>query len=299
MSEEYKIRDSDEVTVTLMNDIYEVQYLQRNNTKASIKKLSADEYIVLETGEIKVFDKFENRSDSENSIRKTLKKLRYLINASFMGGDNELFVTFTYKDVVRDTKQVYKDWRNFLKRFKRKWNDVEYLAVLEPQGETHGYCWHIHALMKFVNHDYIEIDNNREMYPLWGHGFTKTERLKEVDNIGAYLSAYLSNIEVEQTEEKENDKEKSKRYKKGERLKYYPKGMNIYRKSKGIEMPKRLTMSYREAKELIGEDLKPVIRKTFPIKTDEFENLIIFEEYNTRRNNSRKGGELDDNTNGE
>lgn len=299
MSDDYKIRDDEEVSVTPMNDIYEVQYLQRTNSKASIKKLSADKYMVLETGEIKLFDKIENRSDSENSIRQTLKKLRYLINANFMGGDNELFVTFTYKDIVRDTKQVYKDWRNFLKRFKRKWDDVEYLVVLEPQGETHGYCWHIHALMKFINHKYIEIDNNSEMYPLWGLGFTKTERLKEVDNIGAYLSAYLSNIEVEQVEENENDKEKSKRYKKGERLKYYPKGMNIYRKSKGIKMPKRLHMTYSEARELIGEDLKPVIRKTVPIKTDEFENLIIFEEYNTRRKNTRKGGCLGDNTNSE
>lgn len=298
MSDEYRIRDSDQVSVTVMNGIYEVQYLQRMNSKASIKKLSADEYMVLDTGEIRNFEKIENRSDSENSIRQTLKKLRYLINANFSGGDNELFVTFTYRDVVRDTKQVYKDWRNFLKRFKRKWDDVEYLAVLEPQGENHGYCWHIHALMKFPKHYKVEIDNNSEMYPLWGKGFTKTERLKEVDNIGAYLTAYLSNIEVEQEESNKDDKEKSKRYKKGERLKYYPKGMNIYRKSKGIEMPKRLTMTYWEAKELIGKDLKPVMRKTVPIKSDEFENLIIFEEYNTKRDKSRKGGGLGDNTDG-
>jgi hypothetical protein len=86
------------------------------------------------------------------------------------------------------------------------------------------------------------------MAELWSHGFVTIKSLKDVDNIGAYVSAYLADIEVtkenlitvvgsgQEVTVKEVNGEK-KMFAKGGRLKYYPTGMNIYRKSKGIVHP--------------------------------------------------------------
>lgn len=41
------------------------------------------------------------------------------------------------------------------------------------------------------------------MEPLLGHGFTSTKAIRHVDNIGAYLSAYLAIVEI-------NDENKEK-----------------------------------------------------------------------------------------
>lgn len=37
---------------------------------------------------------------------------------------------------------------------------------------------------------------NDEMAEIWGQGFTKTRRLDNVDNVGAYLTAYLGDMEI-------------------------------------------------------------------------------------------------------
>ena len=76
---------ADVVTVTKMGHITEIQYMQKVNRSATIKKLSKDEYCDLATGEIKEFKHMEVRTDSYNSLRQTFKKLRYLINNNFRG----------------------------------------------------------------------------------------------------------------------------------------------------------------------------------------------------------------------
>ena len=56
-------------------------------------------------------------------------------------------------------------------------------------------AWHIHLLLKAMNVKHLYIPNDEIIAKLWGHGHTKTKRLNDVDNIGAYLSAYLTNLE--------------------------------------------------------------------------------------------------------
>ncbi|GFE43557.1 hypothetical protein ScFU53_07500 [Streptococcus canis] len=57
------------VTVTLMNDIYEIQYLQKSNRYNNILKIDSDRYVVKSTGEIKYYEYTETRSQSINSIK--------------------------------------------------------------------------------------------------------------------------------------------------------------------------------------------------------------------------------------
>jgi hypothetical protein len=113
--------------------------------------------------------------------------------------------------------------------------------------------------------------------------------LKNVDNIGAYVSAYLADIEVPQGVEttssnlviKEVDGQK-KRFVKGGRLWMYPPGMNLIRKSKGIVYPERKDMTYENAKKVAGS-VKPHYQKQYMVENENFKNTITYEQYNSKR----------------
>ncbi|CYU99046.1 TPA: replicative protein [Streptococcus suis] len=277
----FSIQPDDFVTVTFMNDIYEVQYLQKSNRHSNILKIDSDRYVVKSTGEIKYYEHTETRSQSINSIKQTMKKLRYLINANFSGQKNELWSTLTFRDsnIAKQPQVIYKEFNKFIKRLNYKYKEkLDYIAILEPHGinssvisDWHGF--HLHLLLKSSSSSlYIPY---QEFEEIWGLGMCRIERLKNIDNIGAYLSAYLTNAELSDTDSKE------KKYIKGSRLWLYPKGIRIYRKSKGIQYPKRIKIPYQSAREMIG--IEPHYTKTYKIEKDNFENIVIFEQYNKKR----------------
>jgi len=233
----FEIKEKDIVTLTQTNHIVEVQYLSNQNHRQTIQKLDNDRYICLATGEIKEYNHTENRSQSINSIRQSVKKIRYLINNNFIGSQNELFITLTYADNMQDTEKLYKDYEKFVKRLKYYQKaDIDYICLIEPQSRG---AWHIHMLMKYKDNRKAYIANET-LSKLWGNGFVSVKSLHDVDNIGAYLSAYLTNID--------NNKEG-----KGLRLYMYPVGVNIYRCSRGIKHPEREKLTYEKAKSRVGE----------------------------------------------
>lgn len=280
------------VKVTRMKHIIEVQFMEKMNRTNHIKKLSKDTYVDMITGEIKDFEHSETRKDNENSLRQTFKRLRYLINGNFEGRQNELHVTLTYKKNMTDTKQLYSDYNKFIKRLKYAYKDettIDYLTVVEPQGRG---AWHCHALIRFNEMDKIYVKNSI-LRDLWGHGFVTIKSLKDVDNIGAYLSAYLTDVELtEETVLKAITSQaevvirqvegQEKKFIKGGRLSMYPPGMNLYRKSKGIVLPEREEMKYEDTKKVVGS-AKPHYQKSYHIENDGFENTIAYEQYNTKR----------------
>lgn len=283
------------VKVTTMKHIVEVQHMEKVNTEAHIRKLNSDEYVDLKTGEIREFEKTENRSQGVNSLRKTFNRLRELINTNFEGSANELFVTLTYRGELQtnDTKTVYSDFKKFMMRMKYKYGDVstiDYINVLEPHATGN---FHMHVLMRFNDVQKIYIPN-AELAEIWGNGFVTIQSLKNVDNIGAYVSAYLADIEVPEEKaknleghpdliEKEVNGQK-KRFMKGARLVFYPTGVNIYRKSKGIESAEKEKMSYKTAQKKLGA-VTPNFKYGVELIDDEnnFRNTLIKEQYNLKR----------------
>jgi len=160
------------VKVTKMNHIVEVQHMEKTNHRMNIRKLDKDRYLDISTGEIKEFEHSENRAQSENSLRQTFKRLRYLINNNFIGSSNELHITLTYKSNMTDTKQLYTDFDKFIKRIKYSFKDkssIDYLTVVEPQGRG---AWHCHVLMRFNDLDTVFI-KNADLRAKWGLGFVK------------------------------------------------------------------------------------------------------------------------------
>lgn len=291
-SDKVSIGENSIVKVTKMNHIIEVQHMEKVNRQPHIKKLDSDTYVDISTGEIKEFKHSENRQQNYNSLRQTFKRLRYLINNNFTGKGNELHVILTYKKNMKDPKQLYLDFDKFVKRLRYQYKEqttVDYLTVVEPQGRG---AWHCHVLMRFNELDKVYI-KNKDLRALWGLGFVTVKSLKEVDNIGAYLSAYLADVEL--TEENALDAIKSgqevavkvvegqeKKFIKGGRLHMYPPGMNLYRKSKGIQEPERVEMPFREIKKVVGA-ATPNYQKSITIEDGEFHNTIQYLQYNTKR----------------
>lgn len=286
------IKPDDIVTITSTGNVVEVQHMERMNTKARIRKMDKNTYIDLATGELKEFKHSQNRKDNLNSLRQTFKKLRYLINKNFQGKPNELHVTLTYSENMKDTKRLYTDFDKFYKKLKRRFKDttIDYINVIEPQERG---AWHCHLLLRFNERKKIYLDNNL-VRELWGQGkIVKTQSLNNIDNVGAYLSAYLSDIELTEDnvdiayrdETKVQTKKvdgKEKKFIKGGRLHMYPPGMKLFRKSKGIEYPKRERTAYKNRKKIVGTK-DPHYTKTYSIENEKIQSKISFEQYNLKR----------------
>lgn len=278
-----------------MHGIIEMKYMEKRNFECPIQVLDGNRYLVRSTGEVCEFDKSgTNRTDSYKSLKRTFRNLRYLINNNFFGDRNELFITLTYggddRPLIFDGgKRFYMDFQIYIKALRRKYGRIEFVNVVEPHEDGH---LHAHVLLKFFDHDFIFIPNCDMQNVYWKRGFTKTSNLVGVTNIGAYLSAYMTDVEVsdenvhdclvsgEKIEVKEVN---GKRYIKGGRLKYYPKKFRIYRRSKGILEPEVILGVSGDIKKKIGILCRePDFIKKYEIKVNDFSNTIIYEHFNLR-----------------
>ena len=163
------------VSLKTMGKQYEVCYVKYMNTnnKFPIKWLDDNKYLNLYTLEVKERKKIKNRSESKQAISKTLKKIRDYINTNVVDIKKCKWVTLTYKENMTDTKQLYLDNDKFIKRFRYKYGQVEYIMVCEPQGRG---AWHSHII--FIFNKKAPYIPNKEIEEMWGHGFTKTKKIE-------------------------------------------------------------------------------------------------------------------------
>lgn len=292
------------VKLTDMGNIKEIMYVEKLHLEGfPIKKVSKNEYMILSTGEVLEYKNHaENRADNKDGLRKTFKKIRELINTNFEGNKNELAFTITYAENMTDSKVLYSDFQNFIDKLRYKYSNIDYMSVVEPQERG---AWHCHILLRFNDLKKIYIPN-KQIAELWGHGFVKVKAIRsDIDNMGAYLSAYLGDVPVDWDDQKNiselinsgvikigekiNMKEVEikgvkKRFIKGGRLNLYPNGMQIYRCSDGIRKPTKEYMSYDNAKKIVGAGT-PNYSTSIKILDDDNKHLntISYEHYNLKR----------------
>lgn len=300
--DDYRIDNRALVSIKEMGNIYEICYKQKRNNCITIKLLDKDTYIDLTTGEVKKCNHIDNRSENTFQVGQTLKRLRDYINTNVTIPSNWKWLTLTYRENMTDTRRLYEDFKRFITRLRRAFTEyhLEYIVAMEPQGRG---AWHCHLLLDFgTTAPFID---NSIIEKLWEQGFTKTKKLdSKVDNIGAYLTAYLGDIELTEETQKElqqqhlsiNDfqiKEvdniegielkETKKFIKGARLYLYPPNFNIYRISRGIKKPKKEVMKYISAKRKIGH-LRPTYKTTYSITDNkDYSDIISYEYYNTKR----------------
>ena len=300
--ENIKVLNDDIVTLKQTGNIFEMRFMTKS-VNNHIQKIDKDNYVYIETGEVKKYNHQKcNRSENVQSTRKSFEKLRDILNANIKNPSHCLFVTLTYKENMTDNNKLYDDFRKFNMRFmtycnKNKIHKPEYINVVEPQGRG---AWHCHVIYIF-NKKAPYIPNN-DISDIWKKGFTSTRKLQgNVDNIGVYLTAYLTDVEFNEIPDisllddiskkdiktvelvDKNGNKTSKSYIKGLRLKMYPKGMNIFRHSKGIKQPIITKCTKSEAMNIIGCATK-TYEKTLKLTDDlGFEtNKINYQYFNKK-----------------
>lgn len=287
------------VKVVGMGNVTEILHMQHRNTKPTIKMLEGgDRYVNLATGEILPIQKHNTRADQRNSLYRTFQNARALINANVTNVEYVRWCTLTYRENMTDTKRLYEDFKNFWKRFlyyckKKGYSKPEYIVMMEPQGRG---AWHAHLLIIWqdMKAPYIP---NEEFAELWQQGFVKIKKLDDVDNVGAYLTAYLGDMEIQdvnvlsntqyklkEVEIEENGQKVKKSYIKGARLELYPANFNMIRHSKGIKQPTEEYMAYGDAKKKVLGATK-TFENTVQISDDEngFSNIVSKAYYNSTR----------------
>lgn len=287
--------NGDIVRLKEMGNISEIMYSEKKNTNISIQRLDKEHYVDKRTGEVKEFVHMDSRADDKNSVRVTLGKLRDLINTNVINPENCLWITLTYAENMTDEKRLYSDFKKFIMRFRCRGYSFEYIVAMEPQNRG---AWHAHLILIFNGK--APFIPNDEISALWGQGFVKTKGLKNIDNVGAYLTAYLGDMDFDEAVESgfnpsgletkiientdENGKKTKKAIVKGARLHLYPPKFNIYRCSRGIKKPDVSYMPYSKAKKVVG-DLTPTFERSVEISDDEtgFNNTIYTSQFNKKR----------------
>ena len=229
------------LSVQIAGNVIDVKQTARPPKKINVEWLDADTYIDLTTGEIKEAQRSETRGDrmSVPELRRTLGRMRGLINANWFGDANERLVTVTYHENMTDVKRLGYDLEAFVRKMKQRLGDIKYLTAVEPQGRG---AWHAHMLVKQLtaHSTYLTEEMIQE---IWPHGWiVDVEPMEEVDNVGAYLSAYLTNAPDDAAGEiasklPESERRVPKRVIKGGRLRMYPRGTHLYRASRNLDKP--------------------------------------------------------------
>ena len=292
------------VKVTEMGNVVEIQYMSHRNTKQTIQMLEGGEqFVICSTGEIKDVEHHKTRKDNRKGLYRTFANARAVINANVTDVSKVRWCTLTYEENMTDTKRLYDDFKKFNMRFQHYcknngYTNPEYIVMMEPQGRG---AWHAHLLYIWqdMKAPYIP---NEVFRNLWRHGFVRIKKLDNVDNVGAYLTAYLGDMEINEMDatkvsgkkckvvevEDENGKKVSKAIIKGGRLDLYPANFNMLRCSRGVKRPVEEMMCQDQAsKKVLGatKTFESAVKLT-DIEND-FETVIIREQYNKVRSKNQ------------
>ena len=299
---DYDIDLKDEVTlITYNSHLKEILYVKNKNTKARIKLLANHMYQDLSTGEIKQCKKqIENRSQGKVSLRRTFRDIRAAITTNCTDVRKCKMITLTYDEIMTDTKKFDNDIKKFVQRFNYRYGKSENIKVCEAQSTGS-----LHSHIIFIWKDIAPYIDYKDVIKIWGKGYVKVSPLYgNVDDLGAYFTAHLSDLPVEECdmtyeEVRENNliiKEvyvdaetgeqlkQPKYYIKGARLKYYPANFRIFRPSRGLKKPLKENMENGQALEKVGSD-EPTYESFIQV-LDENENelnVIVRKCYNSMR----------------
>lgn len=113
------------------------------------------------------------------SLRRTRARITRLINSN---KDMQTFITLTFKENITNLFEANDIFKKFIKRLKRQFPELKYLAV--PEFQKRGAV-HYHVL---VNIDYLE---NSKLSSIWQQGFVMINKVHHINNLGLYISKYI------------------------------------------------------------------------------------------------------------
>lgn len=189
----------------------------------------------------------------KNTLARARRDVRRLINANVgKWGEIPKFLTLTFAENVQDVKKANYEFKKFRQRLEYELDlKLKYVAVVEFQKNGR-----IHYHVVFFNLPYVEANF---LASIWGNGFIKINAISHVDNIGAYVTKYMT---------KDNDDERLR-------------GEKSYFSSRGLYKP---VEKYLNEKEIAEVKEKLSHKKVYENRFDnEYVGDILYTQYNLKR----------------
>ncbi|MGL4567178.1 MAG: rolling circle replication-associated protein [Fusobacteriaceae bacterium] len=129
-------------------------------------------------------DEKEKQRHRETAIARQRKVIRRLVNTNMT--ERSSFLTLTFAENLIDETKAKLELKKFFMRLRYNYPELkhDYLAVWERQKRG---AVHFHIILFDVPKIPLKVLNK-----LWGHGFVKINKIKGIDNVGAYVCKYLS-----------------------------------------------------------------------------------------------------------
>lgn len=198
----------------------------------------------------------EHRENRRKVMQRAKNDIRRLINANVDAwGQTAKFLTLTFAENITDLHTANYEFKKFRQRLEYKIGcKLKYVVVVEFQKRG---AIHYHAV--FFNLPYIP---SEDLAVIWRNGFIRVNAIDSVDNIGAYVTKYMTK---EQYDEEKEDK---------------LKGQKSYFSSRGLKKPEEIY----EQKEI--EQLEATLSK-HKVYESNFSNdylgQITYSQFNTKR----------------
>jgi hypothetical protein len=177
-------------------EIYSYERTIRINHKRRKRRQKKDKPTVSKANEY--YEKVEQAIKSDFSLRRTRANIVRLVNSN---PELKVFITLTFDDKKSDSGS-FTDiakcnliFSNFIKRLKRYYPDLLYLAVPEFQSDyyyrskvrkEHGGNIHYHVLSN------LPYTANSSLAKLWRFGFVNINNIRHVSRVGLYVAKYIA-----------------------------------------------------------------------------------------------------------
>ena len=187
------------------------------------------------------------------TLAKARKNVRRLINANIdKWGEWPKFLTLTFAEHVTNVRQANYEFKKFRQRLEYALKiRLKYVGVVEFQQSGR-----IHYHVVIFNLPYIDAN---QLASIWQNGFIKINAIDHVDNVGAYVTKYMT---------KDNDDPRLR-------------GEKSYFASRGLYKP---IERYIDNKQLT--DFKRIFEhaKVYEAEFDnEYYGCIFYSQYNTKK----------------
>lgn len=129
-------------------------------------------------------------------LQRARTRIRRLVNTNagnyYDSRGNRIFAKFftmTFGENIQDIKYANNEFKKFIKRLNyqvlgEKKSVLKYTAVIEFQERG---AIHYHVI--FYNMPFVRVNKLQE---IWGNGFVKINAIDKVDNVGAYITKYMT-----------------------------------------------------------------------------------------------------------
>ena len=135
-------------------------------------------------------NKQKNREKCSNRAARTVRRL---VNSNI--AINSKFLTLTFADHVTDLKKANYEFKKFKQKFEYYLGvRIKYLCV--PEFTKKG---RIHYHVVLFNLPFVK---NKTLQSIWSNGFIKINKIDNCDNVGAYVSKYMTKDNEQMIEEK-------------------------------------------------------------------------------------------------